>query len=255
MRLIQISDCHLLADTEAQLRGVNPYAHLHQLLQHCQREERAAAGFVLTGDLSHAGCEQSYQHLQQLFAHSPVPVYALPGNHDNKRHLYRHWHEHCGHGIELGDWQLLMLDSCVAGEEYGHISTADLNWLQLWLKHSCKQHTLIAVHHPPLALGSAWMDAIGLRNGDELLNLLKDYPQVKALIHGHAHQAYEGRWETIRILGCPSSGVQFLPLAREFALDEAARPGYRWLELNADGSLDTGVVRLDIRAASPGAAS
>lgn len=46
-----------------------------------------------------------------------------------------------------------------------------------------------------------------------------------------------------RLLGAPSTCVQFLPGAAHCAVD--TRPaGYRWLDLHDDGRIDSGVRRL-----------
>ena len=44
-------------------------------------------------------------------------------------------------------------------------------------------------------------------------------------------------------MATPSTCVQFLPQSATFAVDNAA-PGYRWLSLYEDGSLETGVERI-----------
>jgi Icc protein len=43
-------------------------------------------------------------------------------------------------------------------------------------------------------------------------------------------------------MGTPSTCFQFAPHSATFAIDDAG-PGYRWLELHADGSLESRVGR------------
>jgi Icc protein len=47
----------------------------------------------------------------------------------------------------------------------------------------------------------------------------------------------------LRLLSTPSTCAQFRPGSDSFAIDERP-PGYRWLDLRADGRLDTEVVWL-----------
>jgi len=48
----------------------------------------------------------------------------------------------------------------------------------------------------------------------------------------------------VRILGTPSTCIQFKPGQDAFCLDDTS-PGYRWMELLADGSIRTEVVRIE----------
>ena len=47
----------------------------------------------------------------------------------------------------------------------------------------------------------------------------------------------------VRLLASPSTCVQFTPGSEDFAVDTLA-PGYRWLRLLPDGTLETGVARV-----------
>lgn len=246
MRLIQLSDCHLLADPKQRVRDFSTHGSLRQITERLKNAEKKAHAFIFTGDISQDGSAQSYQNLNKLLSFTQKPIYALPGNHDDALEMREQMRKrvHCVHSAELGCWQVLLLDSQVSGEAYGEISQADLNWLSFWLKASTDKHTLIAVHHQPLAVGSQWTDDIMLQNGDQLLNILKDYSNVKGLIFGHVHQEFDQTIEHIRIMGSPSTCFQFKAHIDEFAVDKSLKPGYRWLELNDDGSLETGITRL-----------
>ena len=48
----------------------------------------------------------------------------------------------------------------------------------------------------------------------------------------------------IRMLSTPSTCVQFTPESEDFSVDMIA-PGYRWLQLNPDGSIETKVSRVE----------
>ena len=243
MRLIQLSDCHLLAQPDSLTRDFNTHESLRQCIAHIKSQEKADA-FIFTGDISQDGSAESYQQLSTLMGFTRKPLYALPGNHDNAATMRAQLNANCAHNSALGRWQIILLDSQVEGEAWGEVGEADLNWLTLCLKTSTDKPTLVAVHHQPIPVGSQWTDDIGLQNGDQLLNLLKDYRHVKGLIFGHVHQAFDTQFEHIRILGCPSSCFQFKAGIDEFCVDETLQAGYRWLELGDKGELDTGIVRL-----------
>lgn len=243
MRLLQLTDCHLLAKPSSLTRNFNTHESLSKTVDLIHTNEDVDA-FIFTGDLSQDGSPESYQHINSLMSFTNKPLYALPGNHDNPTVMRAQLNAHCNHSVELGGWQILLLDSQVSQQAHGEISDTDLNWLNLWLKTSTDKPTLLAVHHQPMPVGSQWTDDIGLQNGDQLLDILKAYSQVKGLIFGHVHQAFDRQFEHIRILGTPSTCFQFKANVDEFGVDETLQPGYRWLELGDDGELDTGIIRL-----------
>jgi Icc protein len=73
--------------------------------------------------------------------------------------------------------------------------------------------------------------------------LLNRYSNVKVVLWGHVHQAFDQLMQGIRWLAAPSTCVQFTPHSDDFAVDDQA-PGYRWLRLYDDGQLETGVSRV-----------
>jgi Icc protein len=87
------------------------------------------------------------------------------------------------------------------------------------------------------------MDAIGLEDGEAFFAVLDRHPQVRGALWGHIHQAFDGRRGKVRLMGSPSTSVQFLPCSQDLAMDSAT-PGLRWLELYPDGRLETGIARL-----------
>ncbi|MWU81486.1 3',5'-cyclic-AMP phosphodiesterase, partial [Escherichia coli] len=87
------------------------------------------------------------------------------------------------------------------------------------------------------------LDQHSLRNSAALDSVLAKFPRVKNLLCGHIHQEQDLDWNGRRLLATPSTCVQFKPHCANFTLDTIA-PGWRWLDLHADGSLTTEVCRL-----------
>ena len=81
-------------------------------------------------------------------------------------------------------------------------------------------------------------------NASAFFDTMDRYANVRAVVWGHVHQTFEQKRNDVQLLSSPSTCVQFLPGSEEFAVDMAASPGYRWLELSADGGFKTGVERL-----------
>jgi len=125
----------------------------------------------------------------------------------------------------------------------GWLADEELARLELLLLNG-EKHVLVAIHHHPVSIGSRWMDDIGLKNQDELWSVIDRFPQVRAMLCGHIHQEFDVMRGEVRILGTPSTCVQFVPEQDDFCLDDSS-PGYRWLQLLQDGSIRTGVERIE----------
>ena len=127
--------------------------------------------------------------------------------------------------------------------------SAELQRLERAVMDAGARHVLVALHHHPVTLATGWLEEVRLRNGTELLAITDRYPAVRALCWGHVHQQFDVRRKGVRLMGVPSTCVQFKPASKTFTVDSTA-PGYRSLTLHADGSIDSEVVRVDGR--SPG---
>jgi Icc protein len=212
------------------------------VLEHALARRRGLQAILCTGDIVNDE-PAGYVHFERLTAPAGLPVYCLPGNHDDPRALRAalgHRPFQVGGHADLGHWRLVLLDSSVAGRASGHLGTAELQRLREALE-STDRHVMVCLHHQPVPMASRWLDALGLDNAAELLQLLEGYPRVRAISFGHVHQCFDSHWRGVRMLGTPSTGAQFLPLSNNFAID--TRPAaYRLLHLQRDGTLSTELV-------------
>ncbi len=242
--VIQFSDTHLLADPEAVQHGWRTQASFAAVLE-AIRAQRPDA-LLATGDLVHDESAAGYSRLAHALHTFGVPVGYLPGNHDDPQRLHTAFAplgEAAPARMVLGGWQILLLDDHLPGSDAGLVAQDQLDQLAYWLVRH-REPALIAVHHPPVPVGSRWLDALGLRNGATLLKLAALHPQVRAIVCGHIHQALDMTVGGVRVLATPSTGRQFLPHSEGFVEDVAALPGYRCLWLQPNGRLKTQVMRV-----------
>jgi len=231
MRLVQITDAHLHADKEARSRAGVPWRQFQQVLERVIAERPDVV--VFTGDVSQDETSASYALACQALRTLPCPWFWIPGNHDQPELMLA---EHpLLEEVDLEQWRLLLLNTQVEGQPYGRLGSEQLSNLAAQLEVDDRP-ALIAMHHPPVVVGAAWMDAIGLQDRDAFWQVLSAYPQVKIVLFGHAHQAYAEKHSvagsTIGVYGCPAMADQFMPNAESFAIDEASRPGYRVIDLH-----------------------
>ena len=247
LRVAQITDTHLFADPSQRLAGLNTQISFQHTLDRLKRRHWPLDLVLATGDLVHDGSPGGYARLQAQLAALGVPVYCVPGNHDEREQLRRslswgkvRWVRYARHGA----WAFLFLDSTLTGSDGGHLSDSELAHLEDGLDRNRDRHILVCLHHQPVAIGSAWLDTMEVDNSDAFFGLLDAAPQVKGVVWGHIHQAFDRQRNGVHLLATPSTCVQFQPHAARFGLDSAT-PGYRWLDLHPDGRLTTGVERLE----------
>ena len=247
VRVLQITDTHLFAEKDETLLGVNTWASYHAVLQAIHASARDVDLVVATGDLAQDHSSAAYQHFADGIASFAAPCVWLPGNHDFQPSMYSTLQDagiSPAKRVLVGEnWQILLLDSQVFGVPHGELSEFQLEWLEKRLAEAPDRHTLLLLHHHPLPAGCSWLDQHSLRNAGALDNVLVRYPRVKNLLCGHIHQELDVDWNGRRIMATPSTCVQFKPHCANFTLDTVS-PGWRWLELHADGSLTTDVCRL-----------
>ncbi|NJN85571.1 MAG: 3',5'-cyclic-AMP phosphodiesterase [Leptolyngbyaceae cyanobacterium SL_7_1] len=248
----QLTDTHLFADAAEQMRGCVTWESLQSVLALLKNLTPRPDLLVLTGDLSQDETVASYQRLREAIAPLAIPTYRIPGNHDivpRLQEVLRGEPFIPAAQFNQGGWLGLLLDSTVPGSTAGAVSPETLAWVEAQLTQHPQQPTLIALHHPPVAIGSDWMDGLGLENGDAFSQVLDRHSQVKLVIFGHIHQAFDETRNGVRYLGCPSTCVQFTPQSTTFAIDPVT-PGLRVLTLHPDGQFTTAIQR--VRAESLG---
>ncbi|MDT8879792.1 phosphodiesterase [Halomonas saccharevitans] len=242
MRLVQITDCHLHADPAAKGRLGVPLRQLEAVIEAVNRERPDRV--VVSGDISQDETAASYELAERTLSRLDAPWCWLPGNHDRTDLMTE-----CRalpDELDLGDWRALLLDTQVRGREGGELGAERRAALEARLAGDDRP-TLLFLHHPPVPIGTAWLDAIGLADAEAFWRVISLHRQVRAVCFGHVHQAFEGTraldQHRVAVYGCPATSAQFLPGAATFALDEDAHPGYRVLDL-APGALETRVVRV-----------
>ncbi len=242
VRLLHVTDTHLLADRDAELKGIAPWPGLLRCARHAADQGvRGAAPdlIVATGDLAHEGEREAYALLAGALAGQGAPLAGVPGNHDAPEVLAALLIEPpCtpARRIRAGAWEILLLDSHLPGEEAGALGPAGLAALASALAEPGPRHRLIALHHPPFAVGSPWIDRISLLDADDFWSTLDG--SVRAVLAGHVHQDFDRRARGCRQITSPSTWAQFAPRQDVFMLDDRP-PGYRWLELQPDGTIET----------------
>lgn len=247
VKVVQVTDLHLMKEPHNTLLGVDTLQSLHEVLARVQNDAFWPADAILaTGDLAQDETPEAYQHMIDAFADLGAPYYCIPGNHDDPALMQDYIPGHAqgvNQQILFDHWQIIMLSSHKPGHVEGCLDADTLEFLATTLASKPNHHTLIAMHHPAVQLGSNWIDSLAIENPDSFFAILNQHKNVRAVIWGHAHQAFDSQRDGIRLLGTPSTCFQFKPNEEKFALDDQL-PGYRTISLMQNGDIETEVSRL-----------
>jgi 3',5'-cyclic-AMP phosphodiesterase len=171
---------------------------------------------LLTGDIADHATNEEYEQVRELLAPLQAPLYVLPGNHDDRRALHRHFGvpgrdgEPIRYSGDFGPLRLVVLDTTLPGRDSGALEGDQLDWLDAELAVAPEQPTLIAMHHPPIVIGVPAWDEIGLLVSDRraLGDVITRHRQVRRVVCGHFHSTITGELAGRGVLVVPSTYVQ-----------------------------------------------
>ena len=255
--IAHLTDTHLFAESDRLLVGIPTDASFQAVLAEVKQTLPNVDLLLLTGDLSQDSSIESYQRMRNTLDRHQIPAYCLAGNHDDLAVMQKHLpseYVNLARSLNIGNWKIILLSSVVIQSVQGYLAKPELIWLEEQLNCERDRPTLIAFHHPAVAIGSPWMDGICLTNQDQFWEICDRYPQIKVVINGHAHQDFDQIHQTahnsVRCLVSPSTCVQFRPQTPTFQVDTLA-PAFRHLRLYDDGSIQTEVHRVKSKQFSP----
>lgn len=238
--VLHITDNHLFTDPNEEKFGINSRDSLRQVLEKATDDRRPEL-IVDTGDVASDSTSEIYELFCSIVReYVDCPVMATPGNHDLSK-PFEEWLS--SDSNEVNDWRVVAVDTHLDDSLGGFVDVARLEKLTEELA-AHKQPTLVVGHHPAQEIGCPWIDAHRVLNGEQLLSTLANHSHVKGYLSGHVHQQFEGQSHGLKLMSTPSTCWQFAERSERFGVDELP-PGWRWLELQADGSIASNVYRLD----------
>lgn len=247
IELLQFTDTHLCASPDQSFDGVDTGQTLAQVIAHARQYHWPPDAILVTGDLAHDPAPTAYERLAAILKTLARPVFCIPGNHDEPflmREIMETDHISTIQSIVFDRWIILMLDSFLPGTHAGCLSVAELDFMDQALMHYKDKHALICLHHPPVSVGSPWMDRMGLQNPAALFSIVDRHSHVRAILCGHIHQEFNRVRNAVQIMATPSTCVQFTPRSDGYVRDDSP-PGYRYLQLFDTGEIRTGIARIE----------
>lgn len=259
VNILQLTDPHLYYDRNKGTAGINNHKSFMACLNQALNESIRCDLILLTGDLVNEVKPEIYDRIYKILSDTGIAFACIAGNHDvtdelgadlpfDQRHFIAHQPDkrllsrHC---ILANNWKILLIDSSVPGKIYGRVNDKNLNWLH---QNLCTNHNpvIITMHHHVLPMNSSWIDQHITKDADSFWRLVEQYPTIKGVVSGHVHQHYMCQRAGVYVYTTPSTCYQFMPNKDNFTLDTQANPGYRWLMLYENGTLDSHVKRLNL---------
>jgi len=244
LKVLQLTDPHLMASSEGALLGVNTRQSLAAVIREVLQNHGQPDLILATGDLSQDASREAYQYLGEQLEVFSCPSLWIAGNHDDSGMLASIAAQYQADRKQLiqGGWNFVMLDSSVHGKVYGELSLGELAFLDSALSQYPHLPAMVCLHHHPVDIGSDWMEKIGLKNRDAFWQVIDKHPQVTVVLWGHIHQELQQQRHGVQLLATPSTCIQFATGSGNFAVESLA-PGYRWFELDASGKFTSEVYR------------
>lgn len=231
--IAQISDTHMRYAPSDAADDFSPDATLRRTVD-------AVASYapdlvLLTGDISDDGSLEGCERARDIIARLGVPILATPGNHDVATIVAQVFGDATATTI-LG-WHVVAIDTAVPAKEAGRLDVPSA----LAAIDALDGPTLVALHHPPISLSThPWFQLDG---GGALVSALAERPNVRAVVSGHLHQAFDVHLGHVSYIGCPSSWYGIAHHGSTWVEDRGGLVGAHVFHLAHNGTLTFTAVR------------
>ncbi|MCO4838409.1 MAG: metallophosphoesterase, partial [Oceanospirillaceae bacterium] len=152
LRVLQITDLHLTAMPGSKLYGVDTANALKNIVRAIKQLHPSPGVIIATGDLAEDGSKEAYKRLRELLAELNIPVYVLPGNHDDLSQMHSSFNSNgffCTSKASIADWGFIFVNSQVVGHSHGYVSSSELTQLKQNILNLEGKPILVALHHTP----------------------------------------------------------------------------------------------------------
>ncbi len=195
--IAQITDTHILPKGQEWLckEETEVDNRLRLVIEHLNSLSPQPDALLLTGDTIEKGGQEAYRYLKEILRPLSMPIYIIPGNHDDREEMRAAFSEKVYIPSEgfiqyiIDDYavRLIGLDTHVPHQDYGLLCKQRLQWLEENLKLNPLKPTLIFMHHFPVKVGSKCFDNMICRMEGDFEKLIRSSRCVIGIVAGHYH--------------------------------------------------------------------
>lgn len=244
LKIIQITDIHMLANKAATIYGINIYLSLKKIIEAIRFIEDIDC-IIITGDIANDGEYNAYITVDELFKHFDLPIFWLQGNHDFSEVMLQVSTKikiKANKSFKIGTTKFILLQTVMRDEDNlsvnkgrGYLFNYEMSFLKRELEVNNFDQCVIAMHHPPI-LSNTWTDRRILDNRIEFIDLIEQYSKVRLVLYGHQHIAQRTEINGITFISAPPVSYHYNPNGPLFSLLDN-KQGFGIIEINNDGKL------------------
>ena len=212
--IAQITDFHVGTPGSRADQRYRTAEHLAAAVAHLNAQQPRPGVVLATGDLVDSGTPEEYARLKDLLAPLAMPLFVIPGNHDDREALRAAFPERLPpqgflqYAVEEHPVRLLALDTNVPGAGGGLICEERAGWLAERLAEQPERPTVVFMHHPPFRTGMQAMDRMGLEGAERLASAVAPFRNVERILCGHLHRPILRRFAGAVASTCPATAHQ-----------------------------------------------
>ena len=213
MLIAHLSDPHMRAAGQLYQGLVDTNALFDLALETLAALDPAPDLVIIGGDLVDDGSDADYATVAGKLSRIAVPVFAIPGNHDERGAFRRCLPGLAGtasgplHFRAEGELRVIGFDVTVPGAHHGEVDDDKADWLDAALSEAPDHPTMVLMHQPPILSGIDCIDAYNCRGGDLLAGVLARHHQVERLLCGHVHRFMQTSFAGIPLLCAPATST------------------------------------------------
>ncbi|MBS0362639.1 MAG: phosphodiesterase [Proteobacteria bacterium] len=217
LTIAQITDLHVTttADPLNQMRNEQ---RLRQVLRAIHELKPRPVAIIASGDLVDHGEPAEYEALKAILADTDIPIYYAVGNHDRRAPFLEAFggpfapvdeNGLVQYAVVFEGLRMVVCDTLEEGRDRSGFDQVRAAWLNRTLDADRTTPTIVVMHHPPILSGVRWMDPepdapwIGL-----LAEVLRGRENLRGVLCGHVHRAFQGMLGGQLIATAPASSIQ-----------------------------------------------
>lgn len=219
MLIVQISDLHVAEKRGLAFNVADGAGFLEKTVEHIRSLPQKPDCVVVSGDIAVNGKPGGYAIVAAALQRLDMPIYALPGNHDNRENLVAALAGYCPAEPEMAPYlcyteerfplRLVFLDGTRPGSHSGHLDPPAAAWLERALAKHPDRPTLLFTHHPPFLSALGLMDE-EYENAEEFGRILQKFPNLR-LCCGHLHRPMFTMWHGVMAMTAPPLALHIVP--------------------------------------------